>query len=305
MRYPERERRRITALRRRYPELSEPLSFLERISAAAPRLLHVETGRSRPESDHLGPPIAPRFFPLDETAAAAAFRIVAEALLESTGSEAARAIHDAIPDGRLALGRLARAYCEGDAATFQLQAESSGGLDPELLAGLAELAVKPQFIVAAQALQERLPRDTAESGVCPACGSRPELAVITDANGAEGIMLAVCRLCESEWPVQRVRCLNCGNADAEALSYLQEEGEESPRIHICQKCRHYLPVLDARGRLEFAPAVERVALAPLEIVAQDRGWEPYAGSWADGRAREGIASIRDGEGEARPVEPVC
>jgi FdhE protein len=283
MRYPERERRRIAAVRSRHPELVEPLSFLERIADAAGRFMPEvrDPPLSKPVAE--SPPLQPCRFPLNETAAAQAFITFLDALVESTDSRDAESVRDAVTKGRLDPVHLVRAYCAGDAQVFESEANELGGTEPELLASLAELAVKPQFIAAASALRKPADEVPARTDRCPACGSHPELALVTDAEDAEGVMLAVCPLCESEWPVSRVRCLFCGNEDDETLSYVRVEGEEQARVNVCDRCQSYLPIIDVRGRLEFAPAVERAMLAHLDILAYSRGWR---------RLSDGAPSVR-------------
>jgi FdhE protein len=275
MRYPERERRRIAALRRRHLELSESLSFLEKVADAAGRLVTDDFDRSRlPQRVAGRPPLLLSRFPLDEPGAVEAFRTFLTALFETTGSGAAIEAVAALAEGRLDPRALVRAYCAGDAKAFERAAQKAERLDAELLVNLAELAVKPQFVAAARALDRALEKAPDRSDHCPVCGSHPDLALITDHEDSERTMLAVCRLCESEWLVRRVRCLHCGNEDSQTLSYLQAEGEEEARVYICELCHRYLPVLDVRGRPEVAPAVERTAVAHLDIVAQEHGAHP-------------------------------
>ncbi len=97
-------------------------------------------------------------------------------------------------------------------------------------------------------------------------------------------MLAVCRLCETEWPAHRVSCLFCGNDDTDTLGYLQVEGEEEARVNICELCYRYLPVIDVRMRLEFAPAIERAALVHLDLLAQSRGYRPLGEACGEPRS---------------------
>lgn len=275
MRHVERERRRIAALRSRRPELSEALGFLEAIGHVAERFASRTFDRSRLGARAAGvQPLRPDRFPLDETAAAEAFLASLEAFVKATGSGAAKKAMAALRDGRLDPRSLARAYCAGDVETFEDAAKRVAGLEPEFLVSLAELAVKPQFIAAARALEDEDRAAPARSDGCPVCGSPPDLALVTDTAGAERTMLAVCRLCESEWPISRVRCNCCGNEESETLGYLRVDGEEDSRASTCDRCHRYLPVLDVAGRLEIAPAVERVALAHLDIVAQERGYRP-------------------------------
>ncbi len=276
MRQPERERLRIAALRRLHPELAEALSFLETVTEVASRLVPADFDRSRLRlQDSDLPPLCPSQFALDEGAATQAFRTFLEALAESPDSTTAKRALAALENGRLVPRQLVRAYCERDAEVFE-RAAKQARFDRELLVNLAELAVKPQFVAAAHAMEIEVDKASRSPNSCPVCGSPPDLALITDGSDADGIMIAVCRLCESEWPVRRIVCLVCGNEDSETLSYLQAEGQEENRIYVCASCHHYLPVLDARGRREFAPAVERIALAHLEVVAQGQGAQPLS-----------------------------
>lgn len=277
MRYPRKERRRIRTLRRQQPELSELLDFLEKVAEIGERSDGERFDRGRLPSPIAGvPPLFPGDFPLDERRAAETFAELAGAFHDATGNPSAGRARTALEGGRLDARSLVRAYCASDNRPFEKAADRLEGVDPELLVQLAELAVKPQFVAAARALggDLRLPDAHERADRCPACGSPPDLAYITDREDAERIAVAVCRLCETEWPIRRIRCLSCGNEDVETLSYLQAEGEEDTRVNVCLVCQGYLPVVDARGRLEIAPTVERAGLAYLDVVAQERGYEP-------------------------------
>lgn len=293
MRHPERERRRIQQLRRRRPELEELLDFLDRIAERAPGLIpdRFDTGRlpcAAPPT-----PLRPDAFPLDEDRAAEAFRTLVDAFPHDPDGEAAR-VRAALEGGRLDPRAACRAYLRGDGDHF-LDLEERGTAPAALVAQLAELAVKPQFIAAARALGA-VPSTIADR--CPLCGSWPEVVLIVDREAAERAAQGVCRLCESEWPVRRVRCPACGNEDPETLSYLQAEGEEGARVNVCVACKTYVPVVDTRGRLEVAPAVERAALAHLDVAAERAGYQilseirfrsrleqPTGSAEADGGAR--------------------
>ena len=292
MRFPERERRRIRSLRRLRPELSEALEFLAAATELAPADAdEFPVDRLKPPTPGF-PPLSPDTFPLDEPKAAEDLRRLLDAFVEATGSAEAGTVLRAAREGRLDLRRLVSAYRSSDREPFEIAAGRLEGIEPPLLIHLTELAVKPQFIAAARALGESGRKADAgdRPDTCPLCGSAPDLLLVEDRRDVERIAVAVCRLCESEWPVKRVRCLACGNEDTESLSYLQAEGEEDLRANVCEVCHHYIPLLDARGRLEVAPMVERIAAAHLDVVAGQRGYAPlepawYAWSGAQGRGR--------------------
>lgn len=274
MRHPERERRRIAQLRRRRPDLEELLDFLDRIAERAAELIPERFDGRLPSARSDAPPLDPRSFPLDEDRAAQAFDAFLDAFPADAGGSAAETperVEALALDPRAAC----RAFLRGDADYF-LGLEERGVAPADLVAEIAQLAVKPQFIAAARALGT-VPQRVSDR--CPLCGSWPEVLLLVDRADQERVALAVCRLCESEWPARRVRCPACGNEDAETLSYLQVEGEEGARVSVCGACKTYVPVVDTHGRLEVAPVVERAALAHLDVAAERAGYQLVGSTW--------------------------
>ena len=95
---------------------------------------------------------------------------------------------------------------------------------------------------------------------CPVCGAEADVAYLDQ----EGARYAVCRLCDTRWPVPRIGCLYCGEEDARKLVYYPYE--EGYRLYRCKRCEHTLPAVDLReaGELDLprlrAAAVEMQAL---------------------------------------------
>lgn len=95
-----------------------------------------------------------------------------------------------------------------------------------------------------------------DDATCPVCGAEADVAYL-DANG---FRYAVCRICDSRWPVPRVRCLYCGEEEAKKLEYYPYEA--GYRLYRCKSCGRTLPAVDLRetGRLDLprlrAAAVE-------------------------------------------------
>ncbi len=269
MRHPHRERRRIQQVRRRRPELGALLDFLDRIADAAPRLVPAEFDIHFLAASHDGPPLRPDRFPLDPGRAADAFRTLLDFFLETNPEAAGGKVKAALDEGLFDAAEACRALLRSDAGYF-LRLEEAHGVSAALAAELTELAVKPQFIAAARALGA-VPQEVADR--CPLCGSWPEILLVVDRKDFERVAVGVCRLCESEWPVRRVRCPACGNEDPDRLSYLKVEGEEGVRVNVCGVCKTYVPMADTRGRLEVAPVVERAAAAHLDVAAERSGYQ--------------------------------
>jgi FdhE protein len=269
VRLPDIERRRLRQLESRRDHLGDVLDFMGALALA--------TERVRPAYDEPRealrpggpPPIAPERFPLDERAAAEAFEAFGE-LLERRDAAMAAQLRDAVAAGALRPADACRAFLARDQQWFDAMRDRHG-LDTGFLARLAELALRPQAVERARRYDvgDHPPADR-----CPVCGSPPEMAFIADRDGVQGARIGVCGFCETEWRVARARCLRCGNDAPGTLGRLQARDDPAVSAAICDACRSYLIVVDARGRLDFAPAVERAAALPLDAVAQAEGYGP-------------------------------
>ena len=115
-----------------------------------------------------------------------------------------------------------------------------------------------------------------DSGLCPACGTPASSGVIRDEGELQGGRRWLeCPLCRTRWEYARVRCARCGSRDQKQLEYLFDEQDPGHRVHTCQVCHGYTPVVVER-ELKFLaiPVVEEVMLVPLEAVAAERGFTP-------------------------------
>lgn len=273
MRHPTVEKRRLAQLQRdenRRNYLGDVLDFMDSLA------ILTETVRpSYPEGStalpaDAEPPLAPPRFPLDEAAAEAAFEAFLGLFERGVAADEARRVRAALGAGAFTPVEAARAYLASDQGWLErLHAEQ--GLDATFLARLAELALRPQAVERARAFSVGSER-TSER--CPVCGSAPDAAFLADRDGTQGARFAVCGFCETEWRLPRVACPQCGNDDPETLGYLHARDDSGVRAAVCDECHTYLITIDARGRLDFAPAVDRAAALPLDVIAQGEGYAP-------------------------------
>jgi FdhE protein len=272
MRYPDRERRRLRQLEDRRAYLGEVLDFMGALATATdavrPRYDDGE-GALAPGAD---PPLAPARFPLDTPAAAAAFDAFLR-IFEAGAAGDAASTRRALESGALDAETACRAYLARDEGWFERTA-AEHGVDPNFLVRLAELALRPQAVERAR--RYRAPTE-AVADRCPACGGTPEIALLADRDGVVGARIGVCGFCETEWRLPRTACVRCGNDIPDQLGYLNAKDDPAVRAAVCDRCRSYLIVVDTRGRTEIAPAVERAAALPLDIVAQAEGYAPVGG----------------------------
>ncbi len=170
------------------------------------------------------------------------------------------------------------------------QIAQAAGLDPDLLSGVARLAVAPVLRAYAARLS-RLLASTDSSGAddldgshaegwthgyCPICGSWPLLGEL---RGADLVAWMRCGACGGGWQVLHGGCPFCGNADDQQLGTLTIDEGARFRAVVCQRCGTYLKVGNA---LEPPPtevlAFDDVVSLPLDIAAVERGYRRPSGS---------------------------
>jgi len=111
-------------------------------------------------------------------------------------------------------------------------------------------------------------------GYCPVCGCPPAMSILDAEIGRRWLY---CGFCRHQWPVQRIFCPTCENADGKQLQYFYADSEKEYRVDLCEKCRTYLKSVDARelSRPLFAP-LEQVATLHLDLSAQEKGYQSTA-----------------------------
>ncbi len=113
-----------------------------------------------------------------------------------------------------------------------------------------------------------------EKGNCPICGFPPDMGAM---RGEGGKLYLHCAVCGHEWRFKRMACAFCGNDLQAELKYLEVEGDEVHRIHLCHLCGKYLKVIDARKLPEGFPVfldLEELTSLHLDIIADQQGYAP-------------------------------
>jgi FdhE protein len=107
--------------------------------------------------------------------------------------------------------------------------------------------------------------------LCPACGCRPQLAVIRR-EGDGGKRSLQCSFCMSEWEFRRILCPACGEENHEKLPRYSAEGIAAVRVEACDTCKHYLKSVDLTVDGHAVPIVDEVAAAPLDLWAAEHDY---------------------------------
>lgn len=115
---------------------------------------------------------------------------------------------------------------------------------------------------------------------CPRCGHAPQLGVLRPEGNGDALFLA-CSLCRQEWPFRRSTCPQCGQTDAEKLTYFTAAGLPHVRTQTCQSCQTYLHLLLPEKDLALIPEIDELSLLAVDVWAMEQGlqkiWPNLAG----------------------------
>ena len=159
-------------------------------------------------------------------------------------------------------------------------AASRIGVDESLLATLARAVTFPHWKLVAQSW---LPPDALmewKRYQCPTCGGLPGLVEThTDQNagsvGTASRRYMHCPFCASRWIVPTLNCPACDSAKEGDAKYYFTPEEPELRIDFCNKCKHYVKVVDAdktTGLIHVG--LELLTSTHLDAIAHDKKLTP-------------------------------
>ena len=192
---------------------------------------------------------------------------VCSALAEGGAGDSATHIGNAVAAGSIDADSLLRVSLARNQKAIRSSALHMG-FAPDLLWLIGELASSPL----AYQLQSRtvLPAfETWDRGYCPMCGSWPVLIEST-----AGALMLRCSFCALGWPLQRHRCVYCGNADDTFISASPDPAHAEQRVDLCGRCSGYTKVIQTSTPTPFPLlAIEDLATIDLDQGAMERGYK--------------------------------
>jgi len=112
------------------------------------------------------------------------------------------------------------------------------------------------------------PQLTANSRVCPGCGSLPLLGALRpEADGGKRFL--TCSFCLLEWEFRRIFCAACGEDDEKKLPVYVAEQLPHIRVEACETCKFYLRTVDLTKDGHAVPLVDDLAALPLTLWARE------------------------------------
>lgn len=175
-----------------------------------------------------------------------------------------------MPDpARAALRHLADA--DADSRTVMMRAVLADQIPVEAIAGHVLVAAALQVDFARRAaLLDPAALHPIGDGVCPACGSRPGVSLITGRPGAHGTRYCVCSLCSTHWHHVRIKCVMCGSTKGISLQEI-EGGPGTVKVETCAECRRYVKILHQHKDPALDPVADDVASLGLDLLVRETG----------------------------------
>jgi formate dehydrogenase maturation protein FdhE len=172
---------------------------------------------------------------------------------------------DELTSGKVSTIDLVDVALKGDAEYFESHGERLG-LDPALILFIANVLIQPCL----EEIANRTDPSFLERwwrALCPVCGRRPIIAKLKSRK-----RYLVCSLCGAEYLTDLFLCVNCGNIDPLTLRFLAPEGRTEFRIDFCEKCQHYLKVIDEEKlRRPISKGLEDIITIDLDFLAKTAG----------------------------------
>lgn len=123
-------------------------------------------------------------------------------------------------------------------------------------------------------LSQKVDKDLKERwwrGWCPICGRKPITARIKKGQKKRYM---VCPLCNIEFLVDLFYCPHCENVEPIKFTFINFEHFPEYSIEVCEKCKHYIKVIDENKIKNKIPrGLEDILTIPLDIIAQNEGFK--------------------------------
>jgi FdhE protein len=196
-----------------------------------------------------------------------------DALAAGGAGAAAEHIKAAIDGRMMDAGSLLTTSLNRDQTALRTAAVH-GGLAPDLLWLVAELAVSP-FVHALQRLlfgsatgELDAALETWNRGYCPACGSWPAIAEVVG-----GHRTLRCSFCASAWELTTYACIYCGESGEPFVTAAPDEARKDRRVELCRACGGYLKTADLTELSPFPLlSISDIETTDLDVAAMEHGY---------------------------------
>ncbi|AJE04680.1 formate dehydrogenase accessory protein FdhE [Geobacter pickeringii] len=109
-----------------------------------------------------------------------------------------------------------------------------------------------------------------EVGVCPVCGSHPNVGIVHGKGAEQGLRYLCCSLCASQWHMVRIKCSSCDST--RGIDYYIVEGSNgAAKAECCEDCGIYLKLLYLEKESEMEAMADDLATLGLDMLMAEKG----------------------------------
>jgi len=131
-------------------------------------------------------------------------------------------------------------------------------------------ALQVYWVHTALALGDRAFGRLHEAGVCPVCGSCPNVGIVQGSGAEQGLRYLCCSLCCTQWHMVRITCSSC--ASTGGIDYYILKGSNGTvKAECCADCGTYLKLLYLEKDGLMEATADDLATLTLDMLMDDRG----------------------------------
>jgi FdhE protein len=132
-------------------------------------------------------------------------------------------------------------------------------------------ALQVYWVQMASALGENAFGRLEQGGICPVCGSYPNVGIVS-AGGTEqqGLRYLCCSLCTSQWHMVRIKCSSCESSRG-INHYILEGSNGAVKAESCDDCNAYLKLLYLDKDRQMEAMADDLATLALDMLMDSAG----------------------------------
>lgn len=245
--------------------MAEYLGFLAEVAAAQQQALDLFPPVGLPAVGTAQPPLAVGSFKPDVAWQGALYRIVGQVATHAPPGFSARLKDSLASTGAADLDEWAQAYIRKDFAHRDL------GVMSLVAAGLQ---VYWTALTRAQDFTPAASGGPHAANLCPACGDLPVGSIVSAKAATRGLRYLQCSMCASQWNLERIRCVNCG--DNKHLAYYSLEGTgDAVQAEACDACHVYSKIMHVEKTPDVDIVADDLATVALDVLMDEAGYRRY------------------------------
>ena len=131
-------------------------------------------------------------------------------------------------------------------------------------------ALQVYWVHMAAALGEDVFGRLEQAGLCPVCGSTPNVGIVKTGGAEQGLRYLCCSLCGSQWHMVRIKCSNCEST--RRINYYALKGSNGAvKAESCDDCNTYLKLLYLEKDSRMEAVADDLATLTLDMLMEKAG----------------------------------